>query len=52
MRNKCINCCKWIVCKNSSEKEENCEGFIFKRIQIKHERKEKYEKRKRNKKSN
>lgn len=50
MLNKCINCCKWITCINASSKKNNCEDFKFKRI--KYERKEKYEKRKRNKKSN
>lgn len=50
MLNKCINCSKWITCNNDIK--ENCEDFKFKRIKIKYERKEEYEKRKRNKKSN
>ena len=52
MLNKCINCCKWITCINTSENKNNCKNFKFKRMEIKYERKEKYEKRKRNKKSN
>lgn len=48
MIKKCINCSKWITCNNDIK--ENCEDFKFKRI--KYERKEKYEKRKRNKESN
>ena len=52
MLNKCINCSKWITCKNNSENKIDCEDFKFKRIEIKYERKEEYEKRKRNKKSN
>ncbi len=50
MLNKCINCCKWITCSNGTK--NNCKDFKFERIEIKNERKEKYEKRKRNKKSN
>lgn len=50
MLNKCINCCKWITCKNSSSSKNNCEDFKFKRIE--YERKDNYEKRKRNKKDN
>lgn len=50
MLNKCINCCKWITCNKNIK--NNCEDFKFKRIKIKYERKEEYEKRKRNKKSN
>lgn len=50
MLNKCINCCKWITCNNDIK--ENCENFKFKRIEIKYERKEEYEKRKNSKKSN
>jgi len=50
MINKCINCCKWITCNNHIQ--ENCEDFKFERIEIKNERKEKYEERKNGKKSN
>jgi len=50
MLNKCINCCKWITCKDSSSSKNNCEDFKFKRIE--YERKDNYEKRKRNKKDN
>lgn len=50
MIKKCINCCKWITCNSASSDKYNCENFNFKRI--KYERKEEYEKRKRNKKSN
>ena len=50
MINKCINCCKWITCKNSSSNQYNCEGFKFKRIE--YEREDDYEERKRSKKSN
>lgn len=50
MLNKCINCCKWITCKDSSNSKNNCEDFEFKRIE--YERKDNYEKRKRNKKDN
>ena len=49
MINKCINCCKWITCNNDIK--ENCKDFKFKRIEIKSERKEENEKRKRNKKN-
>ena len=52
MLNKCINCCKWITCTNASGIRNDCQDFKFKRIKIKYERKEEYEKRKRNKKSN
>ena len=34
MINKCINCCKWITCKNTSEDEKDCKNFKSKRIQI------------------
>lgn len=44
MLNKCINCCKWITCKNTSKNKYNCQDFKFKRIE--YERKEKYGKRK------
>ena len=50
MIKKCINCCKWITCKDSSSSKNNCEDFKFKRIE--YERKDNYEKRKRNKKDN
>lgn len=50
MLNKCINCSKWITCKNNSENKIDCEDFKFKRIE--YERKDNYEKRKRNKKDN
>lgn len=50
MLNKCINCCKWITCKDSSSSKNNCEDFKFKRIE--YERKDNYEKRKKNKKDN
>lgn len=50
MLKKCINCCKWITCKNSSKDIWNCENFKFKRIE--YERKDEYEERKRSKKSN
>lgn len=52
MVNKCMNCCKWITCNKTEINKNNCENFKFKRIEIKYERKEEYEKRKRNKKSN
>lgn len=52
MLKKCINCCKWIACNNSSSNQYNCEDFKFKRIEIKYERKEENEKRKNSKKSN
>lgn len=53
MINKCINCVKWITCKNASEGKNNCEDFNFKRIKyIKLRGEINYEKRKRNKKSN
>ena len=32
MLNKCINCIKWITCKDASKNIKNCNGFIFKRI--------------------
>ena len=32
MLNKCINCCKWITCKDSSNSKNNCEDFKFKRL--------------------
>ena len=35
MLNKCINCCKWITCKESSENKLNCENFKFKIIEVK-----------------
>ena len=49
MIKKCINCCKWITCNNEIN---NCQDFKFKRIEIKYEREEEYEERKRDKKSN
>ena len=52
MLNKCINCCKWITCKNTSENRSYCDNFRFKRIKIKNERKKEYEKRKNYKKRN
>lgn len=35
MIKKCINCCKWITCKNNSENKRDCENFKFKKIEIK-----------------
>lgn len=51
MIKKCINCCKWITCNNTSHNKYNCEDFRFERIEIK-KGDDKDEKRKRNKKSN
>ena len=34
MNNKCINCCKWITCKNATKDKYNCEDFNFKRMEI------------------
>lgn len=36
MLQKCINCCKWITCNDTSSNKNSCEKFYFKRIDIKY----------------
>lgn len=47
MINKCLNCCKWITCKEASSEKTDCKYFKFERIGVKYERNKKRKNRKR-----